>query len=121
MGTRYTGGNKKTFKFDYNGDHFLFLGMETWSLGLDGMPYSNDDIALLREWLEEYKNDRCFVFTHLFFPTRAGNFKNVYPSGNWLGGSQLSALQELNNKYKNVYWFSGHSHWNCYLPLMYLV
>ena len=111
---RYT-GNTKTFKFDYNGDHFLFLGMKAWLLGSDGIPYSNDDIALLREWLEEYKNDRCFVFTHLFFPTRAGNFKNVYPSGNWLGGSQLSALQELNNKYKNVYWFSGHSHWKWYL------
>lgn len=111
---RYT-GNKKTFKFDYNGDHFLFLGMETWSLGSSGTPYSDNDITLLREWLEEYKNDRCFVFTHLFFPTRAGNFKNVYPPGNWLGGSQLLALQELNNKYKNVYWFSGHSHWKWYL------
>ena len=111
---RYT-GNNKTFKFDYNGDHFLFLGMETWSLGSSGTPYSDNDITLLREWLEEYKNDRCFVFTHLFFPTRAGNFKNVYPPGNWLGGSQLLALQELNNKYKNVYWFSGHSHWKWYL------
>lgn len=111
---KYT-GNSKTFKFDYNGDHFLFLGMNRYSLGSNGTPYSTDDITLLSEWLEEYKNDRCFVFTHLFFPTRAGNFKNVYPPGNWLGGSQLLALQELNDNYKNVYWFSGHSHWKWYL------
>lgn len=107
--------NLKTSYFDYNGDHFFFLGMNDWSLGPNGIPYLDTDITSLSYWLEEYKDDRCFVFTHLFFPDRAGNFKNTYPSGNWLGGEQLTRLEALNDKYKNVYWFSGHSHWKWYL------
>lgn len=112
----YTGHNK-TFKIDYNynKDHFIFLGMSAWSLGSSGTPYSNEDIDQLESWLEQYKDDRCFVFTHLFFPERAGNFKYAYPSGNWLGGEQLERLMSLNSVYKNVYWFSGHSHWKWYL------
>ena len=53
--------------------------------------------------------------THLFFPTRAGNLNNIYPSGNWLGGTQLTTIQALNDRYKNAIWFSGHSHWKWYL------
>ena len=89
-------------------DHFLFLGMS----------YSNFNAAYLDcyiDWLEDkleaYRNDRCFVFTHLFFPDRAGNMNEVYPSGNWLSGVQLYRLQEICDHYVNSVWFSGHSHW----------
>ena len=92
-------------------DHFLFLGMHTWSLGPSGTPYLDTTITWITDKLEEYKADRCFVFTHLFFPDRAGNVNEVYGSTLWLGGSQLNSLEALFQKYPNVIWFSGHSHW----------
>lgn len=96
-------------------DHFLFLGMSSWSLGTNGMPYKNAHIDWLESKLKEYKNERCFVFTHLFFPERAGNLNNIYPSSNWLQGGQLTRLQGMCDKYVNSIWFSGHSHWKWYL------
>ena len=55
------------------------------------------------------------MITHLFFPAKAGNFKQIYPSTNWLGGAQLERLQAMNERYLNSIWFSGHSHWKWYL------
>ena len=92
-------------------DHFLFLGMSYWSMGSGGTPYLLEDITWLGDKLEEYRNERCFVFTHLFFPDRAGNMNEVYPQSNWLGGAQLERLEKLCDRYVNSIWFSGHSHW----------
>ena len=113
-------GTKKTFYFTNitsNGvlDVFVFFGLTNWSLGSNGTPYSTEDIDWLADILEKYKNNRVFIFTHLFFPTKAGNLNDIYPSGNWLGGAQLSRIQALNEKYVNSIWFSGHSHWKWYL------
>ena len=96
-------------------DHFLFLGMKYWSLGSGGAPYLLEDIDWLEDKLEEYRNERCFVFTHLFFPDKCGNLNGIYPESNWLGGIQLEKLEKLNNHYVNSIWFSGHSHWKWYL------
>ena len=112
-------GNKKTFEItkNINGEniHFLFLGMNRYSLGSGGTPYLDSEIEWLEEKLEEYRNERSFVFTHLFFSEKSGNFKKIYPSNNWLGGGQLTKLLELNERYLNTVWFSGHSHWKWYL------
>lgn len=112
-------GNAKTFEIikQIGGKNvpFLFLGMNLYSLGDTGTPYLDTDLDWLEEKLEEYRNERVFVITHLFFPTKAGNFKQIYPSKNWLGGSQLERLQAMNERYLNSIWFSGHSHWKWYL------
>jgi hypothetical protein len=112
-------GNPKTFEIIQQiGDKnvpFLFLGMSLYSLGDSGTPYTDEDLTWLETKLEEYRNERVFVFTHLFFPTKAGNFKQIYPTSNWLGGYQLVKLQEMNERYLNSIWFSGHSHWKWYL------
>ena len=89
-------------------DHFLFLGMNMWNFTT---PYTENNLSWLENKLEEYKNERCFIFTHLFFPERAGNLNNIYPSYNWLSGEQLTRLEGLCDKYINSIWFSGHSHW----------
>lgn len=94
-------------------DHFLFLTMRRYEF--TSSTYFDEDIAWLGNKLEEYKNDRCFVFTHMFFPTYAGNLNNIYPSGNWLSGQQLTSLKNLIDSYPRTYWFSGHSHWKWYL------
>lgn len=99
---------------EHNGtvDHFLFLGMERWNFSAAYLDYHLD---WLESKLQEYRNERCFVITHLFFPDRAGNLNGIYPSGNWLKGAQLEALQNMCDKYVNSVWFSGHSHWEWWL------
>lgn len=94
-------------------DHFLFLTMRRYEF--TSSTYSDTDITWLGTKLEEYKNDRCFIITHMFFPTYAGNLNDIYPSGNWLSGNQLTSLKALIDKYPRTIWFSGHSHWKWYL------
>ncbi|MBR5105813.1 MAG: metallophosphoesterase [Alistipes sp.] len=89
-------------------DHFLFLGMSIWNFS---SAYLDSSLMWLEGKLEEYRNERCFVITHLFFPKRAGNLNDIYPSGNWLKGTQLTLLEKLCDRYVNSVWFSGHSHW----------
>ena len=72
--------------------------------------------------LEQFKHDRCFVFTHLFFRQKAGNYNGYdeyykyYGSGRsrmyCLRGHDFIKLNDLNNKYKNSIWFTGHSHYS---------
>lgn len=93
---------------DGSTDHFLFLGMSYWSFAGG---YLTKNINWLGEKLEEYKNERCFVITHLFFPDRAGNLNGIYLSNNWLKEEQLDKLQGMCDRYVNSIWFSGHSHW----------
>lgn len=98
-------------------DHFIFFSMYSYSLGSTASPYNDADITWLRGKLDAWRNERVFVFTHLFFPDYAGNLGRVngsggiYPSGNWLGGSQLTTLLSFLSGYPNAIWFSGHSHW----------
>ena len=98
-------------------DHFIFFSMYSYSLGSTASPYNDADITWLRGKLDAWKNERVFVFTHLFFPDYAGNLGRVngsggiYPSRNWLGGSQLTTLSGFLSAYPNAIWFSGHSHW----------
>ena len=89
-------------------DHYLFLGMSAWNFS---EAYTTANLMWLRSRLEAYKNERCFIITHLFFPEGAGNMLNIYPEGNWLRGVQLNELKTLAAKYVNTIWFSGHSHW----------
>ena len=89
-------------------DHFLFLGMNIWNFS---SAYLDSSLMWLEDKLEEYRNERCFVITHLFFPKRAGNLNDIYPSGNWLKGTQLTLLEKMCDRYLNSVWFSGHSHW----------
>lgn len=89
-------------------DHFLFLGMKLWNFK---EAYHDEHIDWLASKLEEYKGERCYVITHLFFPDRAGNLNGIYPPKNWLKGAQLERLEDLCRKYHNSIWFSGHSHW----------
>lgn len=91
-------------------DHFLFLGMSYWYNGFSSA-YLDYHINWLENMLEEYRNERCFVITHLFFPERSGNLLEIYPQANWLSGKQLARLQDLCDRYVNSIWLSGHSHW----------
>lgn len=89
----------------------------------DHQYYNPDVLNWFSDLLETYKHDRCFVFTHLFFRQKAGNNHNYdyyryYSNGRSrkynLRGHQFLFLNELNNKYKNSIWFSGHTHYCWY-------
>lgn len=113
--TQYTGLPlvfERSVECDGKVDHFLFLGMERWNFSAAYLDYH---LTWLESKLEEYRNERCFVITHLFFPDRAGNLNGIYPSGNWLRGAQLEALEAMCDRYANSIWFSGHSHWEWWL------
>ena len=95
-------------------DTFIFFSMYNYSAG---DAYLTDDLTWLSELLLHKKNNRIFLFTHLFFPDYAGNLGRVngsggiYPTGNWLSGDGLTRLLNMLRGYNHVYWFSGHSHW----------
>lgn len=105
----YTNSNSETVN-----DVFVFFSMYNYSAG---NAYLSADITWLGSILETYKNNRVFIFTHLFFPEYAGNLGRVngtggiYPTGNWLSGDGLTSLMNYFTTYKNTFWFSGHSHW----------
>ena len=99
---------EKSVQINGKTDHYLFLGMSYYNFVA---PYLESHLSWLEDKLEEYRNERCFVFTHLFFPERAGNLNDIYPSKNWLRGTQLDRLEDMCDRYVNTLWFSGHSHW----------
>ena len=109
---QYTGQDltfvKSIERADGSKDHFIFFGMSYWNYSV---PYELEHIAWLKEQLERYKDERCFVITHLFFPDRAGNLNGLYQSSNWFKDAQLEILEDLCDHYVNTVWFSGHSHW----------
>mgnify|MGYP003317394382 CR=1 FL=1 len=73
--------------------------------------YSNADIEWLYNVLRTNRNKRCFVFTHFFFPAMSGDYggKNTYYTAP-MDSETERQMTLLLNKYRNVVWFSGHSH-----------
>ena len=94
--------------------------------------YSPNTLIWLKEILENNTDKKIFVFTHHYMPNRVGNsngipkdgffnYAVISPAGeltntginkgsNCLTGIEFWFLNKLINKYKNVVWFSGHSH-----------
>lgn len=100
--------------------------------------YNSNTLIWLKDIIENNLDKHIFVFMHHGLPHKAGNgtsyntnnfgievpyFSKIYPydthsaimkSANYSGSNSLCGLQfyflnYLNNKYKNVTWFSGHS------------
>lgn len=105
-------GTDKTFELTHNGDHFLFVGMNAWDFK-NG--YTDQDLDWLEAKLNEYRNERSFVFIHCPIPQYVGNYKEMYTQDNWLTGGNLYRITEMVNHYLNSVWFSGHSHWKWHL------
>ena len=79
--------------------------------GRGSSAYRSEHVSWLDSKLQDYKGERCFVITHLFFPDRAGNMNEAYPPSNWLSGKYLDMLSSMCDNNLNSLWFSGHSHW----------
>lgn len=97
--------------------------------------YSPNTLIWLKEILENNRDKKIYVFTHHFMPSRVGNGVGRAKDGNWFysvispngvkdsresgiynkGSNALTGIEywfinKLMNQYKNVIWFSGHSH-----------
>lgn len=97
------------FEEEYNNDKFIFLGMN--SEDYSEACFKKEELTWLEEKLESYKNQRVFLFFHVFMPNTCGNINNLYSySGLNTSSTEIQRFISLMNKYKNVIYFSGHSH-----------
>ena len=94
--------------------------------------YSPNALIWLKEIIENNTDCKIFVFTHHYLPNKVGNSTGIPKNGDWsyadiskagvltsdginkgsncLTGIEFWFMNKLNNLYKNVVWFSGHSH-----------
>lgn len=96
--------------------------------------YDPEVLIWLKDILEANTDKKVFVFSHHFFPHKAGNGNSLnnkwfysqlrvwpyttntavnaryYAGSNTLCGIEFWFLNKLNNTHKNSCWFSGHSH-----------
>jgi hypothetical protein len=98
--------------------------------------YSPNALIWLKEIIENNKDKKIYIFSHHFMPHRVGNSTGIPKNGDWfysvispdgeketkesgisynkgsnaLTGIQFWFINKLMNLYKNVIWFSGHSH-----------
>lgn len=94
-------------------DVFLFVGMYYWNYVSWDKKGDDDFKNWLARQLETYKDKRVFLFFH---PYMIGTFDNLLgnlsdegvPMGKTTGSA--SRFEPLVKSYKNVVWFSGHSH-----------
>lgn len=104
----YTGGSLY-FEQTYQNDKFIFLGMNAENYG--NSCFTTEELDWLETKLESYKNQRVFLFFHVFMPNTCGNINNLYPwSGLNTSSSIVSRFVTMMTNYKNVIYFSGHSH-----------
>lgn len=102
-------GKELQYEIIYNTDIFLFLSMNAEDYGDNCL--STMQLDWLEEKLETYKNQRVFLFFHVFSPNTCGNINNIYPwSGLDTTSGNIQRFIELITKYKNLIYFSGHSH-----------
>ena len=104
----YTGGSLY-FERTYNNDKFIFLGMNAENYG--DSCFTTEELNWLETKLESYKNQRVFLFFHVFMPNTCGNINNLYPySVLNSSSSKITKFINLMTTYKNVIYFSGHTH-----------
>lgn len=102
-------GGSLYYEKTYNNDVFIFLGMNAEHYG-DNC-FTTEEIDWLETKLEGYKNQRVFLFFHVFMSNTCGNINGLYPYSSLNTNSSIVArFVSLMTNYKNVIYFSGHSH-----------
>lgn len=87
-------------------DVYLFVGSYTYNTT---NPFSTEELEWLENKLEEYKNQRVFLFCH-YYCDPVGD-ANKLDSDSLTTSGQAQKFRNLLNTYKdNVIYFSGHSH-----------
>ncbi len=107
-----------------NGDVFIFLSQYQWSYGdpATSRILTDDQLNWLEAQLETYKNTSVFLFFHTFLANAEG--EPYMGEGNLLtekghhydlvftpGAPDEVRFRGMMDKYENVVFFNGHSHW----------
>ncbi len=93
-----------------NNDIFVFVNIHGKTAS-DTL-FTDEELSWLEQTLETYRNQRVFLFQHVFPYDLEGfaNPDNAYELNLWTASDDRIKFMELMERYKNVIWFSGHSH-----------
>ena len=91
-----------------NGDVYLFLGNDSES---SSKPLNSEELTWLKGKLETYRNQRVFMFVHYYYEP-VGNANGISPHSSiaTTDGSLGKEFVDMITRYKNVIYFSGHTH-----------
>lgn len=109
-----------TFKNDKNNadpaDDDIFIMVGVYHNSHSGNIFADGELQWLYERLEEYRNNRCFLFMH-FHPlngsgdaVRIDNDFRLDNINTGIAYDQGKVFYSLISHYSNVIWFHGHSH-----------
>lgn len=93
------------YEYTHNNDIYLFMGMSNAS---STNPFTDEELIWLETKLEEYKNQRVFLFFHV--GVKPVGLVNDLDDGVLGTTGQSATFRELIANYNNVVYFSGHSH-----------
>ena len=99
------------YSIEYQNDVFVFCGIKA---SKEGELFTTEELQWLYETLEENRNKRIFLFSHVRPQDASGNAFGIYNYDIW-GGNEQIIFESLVNHYKNVILFHGHSHLKFYL------
>lgn len=99
------------YEIIHENEVFLFVSQANWSDDTNSKLFPKEYQDWLTSKLEEHKTkNRVFFFFHQYMPDCEGfGYRNGTQNQSYLTGS-LPYFTNLINTYKNVIWFSGHSH-----------
>lgn len=107
-------GNELNYEIDLDGEVFLFFSQRTWKdyyNALGKRMLEQSDMDWLEGKLEQYKTKpRVFLFHHQYLDNCEGfAYRNGIESNSYIDYN-LDWWNKIITTYKNVIWFSGHSH-----------
>ncbi|MBQ8567177.1 MAG: InlB B-repeat-containing protein [Clostridia bacterium] len=102
---RYT-ENPLYYSFTEGNDVYIMLGVAQESSFAHMAPGA---LQWLQTVLEQNKDKRCFIVTHVYTNNSSGDPFNVYGHDMWAGDEE-EIFMSLLNHYPNVTVFHGHSH-----------
>lgn len=105
----------KTVTYGGKNFYFNFLSLKKGQLYYEPSAsyplfYVDSDIDWLENKLKNQTDGLSFVFVHVPFPDRAGDFGYSYSRKSVLKYNNLTRLKELSNTYKKTIWMCGHTH-----------
>lgn len=96
------------YEYIHGEDIYLFCGMYQED---SSNPFSNNELTWLSNKLEEHKNERVFLFVHYYYG-ETGNANHIVSIHRPISDQTFI---DLITNYKNVIYFSGHTHLAFYL------
>lgn len=108
--------NGPYFLKEIEGDIFIFININSFTSKVLTL-FTSESLDWLERTLEQYRNQRVFLFEHAFPYDYNGfaNPNNVYGLNIWGTESDRVRFMDIIKHYSNVIWFSGHSHIKYYL------